>query len=644
MRVNWILRLYPAAWRERYQEEMQALLEMHTITVATAMDLLFGALNAWLDPVYPTKEGFVSQKFLDALINSISYFDRFSAPAKKIVNLAGEEVQYFQHETLGTEHLLLGLLREEESIAARVLASLDVTLEKVRKAVEEAKGRGSGAIEGEITLSSHARTVMKMAVAEADRMYPQTDFPLLGTSYMPVSEALQILQDGEIPSHLKDLDVTLEKIGLAVEEAKGRGDNVVAIQIETGMAPFANKPENADDWHHPLLHIDTENLLLGMLRVPESTAVQILQGLGVPPIKDIRKLIYLEDVTTFQTNNQGYTQRFTRQARKAWSLAQEESRRRQDSYLGAPHLLLGLAGAGVAASELAQMGVGPSEICIEFERMYGRGERSGSGDIKLQAKLSHVIELASNEARRLGHRFIGTGHLLLVLIREEGLEAGILENLGVDLDKLRRAIRQALHVVASMSEQEGEADADEIGDEELYAPHASIASIEQSLQGRELDKTMQVVYPFTLEARNILSNAQIEAKRLDQRVGPEHLLVGLAFLTFRSDGAVSRVLKGVGIDFEKAQVAVEKRTGRGVPAVVLVQSALCNACLLLAADEAERRDGPGASIKSEHLLLGLLREEKGIIADLLTDLGTSVEIVRANLLATLGSQNSELSG
>ena len=643
MRVKWLLRLYPSAWRQRYQEEMQALLELHTITAATALDLLFGALNAWLDPAYRTREGIMSQKFLDTLINSISHFDKFSTRAKKVVSLALEEAQHLQHTTVGTEHLLLGLVREGESVAARVLEELGVTLEKVRQAVEKAKGRGNGMMQGEIMLSPHAKTAIKMAVAEADRKHPRTKFPLLGTEYMLESKALQILQEASLPPRLEELGVTLEKVRQAVEEAKERGDSVVRLQIETGMAPFASKPENADDWHHPLMRIDTENLLLGLLRAPESTAVQILQGLGVPPLKDMRMRMYLEDMTTWQTSNQGYAQRFTGQARKAWSLAQEEARRLQDSYIGAHHLLLGLVGegSGVAASVLAQMGVGLSEIRKEVEQTYGRGERIAPGDIKLQPNLSHVIELASNEARRPGHRSISTGHLLLVLIREEdGLEAGVLKSLGVDLDWLRRETRRALGDGASMPGQEAEAVADEMSEEGLYAPYASITSIERDLQGRELDKTILAVYPFTLEARDVLHSAQIEARRLDQRVGPEHLLVGLANLTFRDDGPVNKVLKDVGIDFARAQAAVENRQGRGAPSVVLVQSAQCRACLLLAADEAEQRAGQGAQIRSEHLLLGLLREEKEIVADLLGDLGTSVEIVRTKVLSHLRDQDS----
>src|SRR5262249_43465857 len=158
-----------------------------------------------------------------------------------------------------------------------------------------------------------------------------------------------------------------------------------------------------------------------------------------------------------------------------------------------------------------------------------------------------VIELASNEARKLGRRSISTGHLLLVLVREEdGMEAGVLKSLGVDLDWLRGEIRRVLSDGASMPEQEAAEVAAEMSEEGLYAPYASITSIERDLQSRELDKTILAVYPFTLEVRDVLSHAQIGAKSLGQRVGPEHLLAGLTQLISRNDGPVSKVFKNVG--------------------------------------------------------------------------------------------------
>ncbi len=534
-------------------------------------------------------------------MNNSDRFDTFTEQARKVLNLALEEARHFQHNALGTEHLLLGLLREGESVAARVLESLGVTLEQVRKAVEEAKGRGNSMAQGEIMLSPHANTAIEIARKDAERRfssYPSTDGkPWLASIALSENAAVKILQDVEMPEHVTSLGITLEQVRKAVEEHReGR-----AVQIVYEQRPPAN---TASGERSPFFSLDTEDLLRGVLRVPESTAVKILQGLGVPPLKDIQTLLFLEHATTLQTTNQGYSQRFTRQARKAWSLAHEEAHRLQDHYIGGHHLLLGL----------------------------------------VQPKLKHVIELASNEARRLHHPSIGTGHLLLVLVRErddQGIEAGLLKSLGVDLDTLRTALRRALSEKVGMSEQEAEAVTDASSEEGISASDASIASIERDLGSRELDKTLLAVYPFTLEARRVLENARLTARNLAQRVGPEHLLAGLASLTFRHDGPASKALGDLGIDFARVQAAVEKRQGQGVKTapVVLVQSALCRAYLLLAADEAEQRDGRGAPIRSEHLLLGLLREEKGIIADLLGDLGTSVETVRTKVGESLSTQN-----
>src|SRR5260370_22562943 len=130
---------------------------------------------------------------------------------------------------------------------------------------------------------------------------------------MPESDEVKIMQDEKMPSHVESLGVTLEQVRKAVEEAKGRGVRILFDQRSPANTPI----EEADRQRHPLFFIDTENLLLGLMRVPESTGVKILQGLGVPPLKDFRTLVFLEQVTTLQTTNQGYAQRFTGPARKA---------------------------------------------------------------------------------------------------------------------------------------------------------------------------------------------------------------------------------------------------------------------------------------------------------------------------------------
>ena len=575
-------------------------------------------------------------------MNSIDHFDRFTRPAKVVIEMAQEEVQRFGHDALGSEHILLGLIREGKSVAARVLEELGVTLEKVRQVGEEAKGRGTRRGSGEMGLTAHANTVIEMVVKEAERQFPprstKPEDRLIGSLHISEEDAEKILQEKKVPDRWKALGITLAQIRKAVSEARGRGVQLLFDQTSAVNTPTQQTKRRS----HPLFHITTEHLLLGLTEVPECTAVKILQALGAP-LKDFSSLVFLERVTTLQTARQGYTQKFTRQAGKAWALAHEESRRLQDSYVGADHLLLGLVaeGSGVAATVLAEMGVGLSQIREQVKPGYQAGDWNVEGSITLQPKLKQVIELASNEARRLNHRSVGTGHLLLALFHDEGMETGLLELLGGDLDKLRRALGNVQSEELSLPGQEREAVTDPISEEGVCAYDASLPSIERGLQSRELDKTMLSVYPFTLEARRVLEDARMEAQSSDQ-VEPEHLLLALVSLTFRDEGPVSKVFKDLGIDYARAQAAVENGSGRRVKttSVVLVQSALCRACLLLAADEAEQRDGPGAPIKSEHLLLGLLREEKGRIADLLGDLETSVRGVCTKLLEAMGDAGS----
>ena len=132
--------------------------------------------------------------------------------------------------------------------------------------------------------------------------------------------------------------------------------------------------------------------------------------------------------------------KFTERARKVLGLAQEEAQRLQHNYIGTEHLLLGLVreGEGVAAKVLRNLGVDLNEARSAVEAIIGRGNRVVVGEIGLTPRAKKVIELAVDEARRLNHHYIGTEHLLLGLVREgQGIAAGTLEKLGVELEKLR---------------------------------------------------------------------------------------------------------------------------------------------------------------------------------------------------------------
>ncbi|MFQ5945170.1 MAG: ATP-dependent Clp protease ATP-binding subunit [Anaerolineae bacterium] len=132
--------------------------------------------------------------------------------------------------------------------------------------------------------------------------------------------------------------------------------------------------------------------------------------------------------------------RFTKRARQVLALAQEEAQRLNHNYIGTEHLLLGLVReeSDVAARVLRELGLGSRALRGAVEEVVGRGERKTMGKIGLTPRTKRVIELAVDEARRLGHHYIGTEHLLLGLIREgEGIAVDVLKNLGVSLDRVR---------------------------------------------------------------------------------------------------------------------------------------------------------------------------------------------------------------
>jgi ATP-dependent Clp protease ATP-binding subunit ClpC len=132
--------------------------------------------------------------------------------------------------------------------------------------------------------------------------------------------------------------------------------------------------------------------------------------------------------------------RFTKRARRVLTLAQEEAQRLNHSYIGTEHLLLGLLREenGVAVRVLKELGVDSRRARDMVERTVGRGQHSMYGKLALTPRTKRVIELAVDEARRLGHHYIGTEHLLLGLVREgEGVAVDVLKGLGVSLEKVR---------------------------------------------------------------------------------------------------------------------------------------------------------------------------------------------------------------
>ncbi len=147
-------------------------------------------------------------------------------------------------------------------------------------------------------------------------------------------------------------------------------------------------------------------------------------------------------------------ERFTEKAIKVIMLAQEEARRLGHNFVGTEQILLGLIGegTGVAAKVLKSMGVNLKDSRVEVEKIIGRGSGFVAVEIPFTPRAKRVLELSLEEARQLGHNYIGTEHLLLGLIREgEGVAARVLENLGVDLTKVRTQVIRMLGETAEVA-------------------------------------------------------------------------------------------------------------------------------------------------------------------------------------------------
>ncbi|KAJ9567861.1 hypothetical protein OSB04_003827 [Centaurea solstitialis] len=148
-------------------------------------------------------------------------------------------------------------------------------------------------------------------------------------------------------------------------------------------------------------------------------------------------------------------ERFTEKAIKVIMLAQEEARRLGHNFVGTEQILLGLIGegTGIAAKVLKSMGINLKDARVEVEKIIGRGSGFVAVEIPFTPRAKRVLELSLEEARQLGHNYIGSEHLLLGLLREgEGVAARVLENLGADPNNIRT---QVIRMVGESAEAVG---------------------------------------------------------------------------------------------------------------------------------------------------------------------------------------------
>jgi ClpA/ClpB-like protein len=180
--MKWLLHLYPARWRHRYGDEFLALLEHQSPGPQVWLDVLLGAVDAWLRPQLD-RTGLAAPAGTAVAQRRGDRFDKFTDRSRSALQFSIEEAKLLRHDYIGTEHLLLGLLRDEDSVAMRVLESLDVDPSRVRAAVHRIVGPAAGGRRREPGLTHRAKRAIELSVDEARRLrchYVGTEHLLLG--------------------------------------------------------------------------------------------------------------------------------------------------------------------------------------------------------------------------------------------------------------------------------------------------------------------------------------------------------------------------------------------------------------------------------------------------------------------------------
>jgi ATP-dependent Clp protease ATP-binding subunit ClpA len=293
-------------------------------------------------------------------------FDKFTERARKVLTFSQEEAQRFNHNYIGTEHLLLGLLREGEGVAARVLTNMGIELDKVRDAVGFIIGRGDRMVMGEIGLTPRAKKVIELAVDEARRLNHQ----YIGTEHL----LLGLVREGEgvAAGVLKSLGLSLDRVRAQVIHVLSQPTGYVAPTPTTeaklaysadARRAFALAQGEAGRLDHS--YLGTGHVLLGLLAEGKGAAARALTGLGLGLEATRAGLARATWPAEEAETEVGLTARLER----ALGLATAVARRRNAESVATGHLLLGLLteGDNAAVGVLQLLGTSPGVLRAAVE-------------------------------------------------------------------------------------------------------------------------------------------------------------------------------------------------------------------------------------------------------------------------------------
>ena len=456
-------------------------------------------------------------------------FDRFNDRAKRVLALAQDEAIRFNHNYIGPEHLLLGLVREGEGTAARVLNSLNVGLSTIRTKVEAMIGRGNWEKPpSEIVLAPETKQIINSAVEEADKL----GHSHVGTEHLLLALARE--SDGVAARVLASVAVTLEEVRQKVIEQLGHPSPPPQHAGQRSSAPLgpfdrfndrakrvlALAQEEAIRLRHN--YIGSEHLLLGLVREGESVAARVLNSLGVEVSKVRTAVEFIIGAGDAPTTPSEIT--LSPRTKKVIELAIDEARRMGHSHVGPEHLLLGLVreGQGIASGVIESLGVTLTKVRQQLLATLGQADHDATtqpdafvlagGPFNLFDDVTkRVLVLAEQEARQMRHNWIGTEHILLVLLTYGA--ARTLNQLGATVEQARAAVAK---VVPS-----GTTEVTEI--------------------------------TVTPRVRTLLGKAIMLAAPVSARVRPHHLLLALVD---DQEGLGAQVLLQLGATADKVRAAI----------------------------------------------------------------------------------------
>jgi ATP-dependent Clp protease ATP-binding subunit ClpA len=372
--------------------------------------------------------------------------------AKKIIEYAIEEARSLNHNYVGTEHLLLGLLHEiKESVAFLVLTNFGLTYEQVRNEILNLLNKDIDACGEKCDkpmfqrFSDRARKILSLANQEAQRYNHKcidTEHILLGFIREGSGVGMAVL---------KNLNVDIKKLRLDVEKLMIKSpDEVTMGKLE--MEPRAKKViEYAIEGARSLNrnYVGSEHLLLGLMyETKGSISAQVLKNhkLTYEQVRNEIVKLFEKGIVCCDECDKAVRRRFSDRARKVMALANQAAQRYNHVYIDTEHVLLGLVkeGSGVGAVVFKNLNVDVDKLRLEVEELMIKCPvmvKTGKLKLPYTHRIKKIVEYAIEEASSLKSEYVGTEHLLLSMMREtEGIASQVLKDHKLTYEQVRNEI------------------------------------------------------------------------------------------------------------------------------------------------------------------------------------------------------------